>query len=346
MKLNDLTYFTTHLVRLHLQPDYRVPLSIHIGLTNRCSNQCVYCGVYKRPQTDVWTTRSLKSVISEMRATGARRIHLTGGEPMLRNDIGELISFAKSLKLFVGLSTNGYQVAQRVSELKDIDIVYLSYDGPSEIHGRLRGKKNIEEVQTALAALKAAGIPVWITTVLTKLNAESVEDIVDFSRQQGILVNFTPLDFFLDPQQHFHPSFEEVKELILNRKERRDCFKKLLRLKRTGAPIGSSVGYLQNALEWLYDDKVTDQRPSNRFRCWAGRASGYLDADAMLYSCGMGVGRTSGISVLKEGFLKAWKELSPLDNCQSCISACGVETNLIFSLRISAILNWLTCLRQ
>jgi MoaA/NifB/PqqE/SkfB family radical SAM enzyme len=346
MNLNDLTYFTTRLVKLHLQSSYRVPLSIHIGLTNRCSNQCVYCCVHKRPQTDVWTTEFLKSVMSEMKASGTRRIHFTGGEPMLRDDIGELISFAKSLNFFVGLSTNGYQVTRRISELKGIDIVYLSYDGPPEVHARLRGKKNVEEIQSALSALKVARIPVWITTVLTRLNADFIEDIVEFSRQQGISVNFTTLDFFLDPQRHFHPSFDEVQELILSGKERRSCFKKLIGLKRAGAPIGSSLGYLQNAFEWLYDDKVTDQRQSNRYRCWAGRATAYLDADGMLYSCGMGVGRISGISVLKKGFPKAWEELLPLDGCQSCISACGVETNLIFSLSASAISNWLTRLHQ
>jgi len=346
MKFSDFVYFGWQIVRMHLQPSYRVPLSVYIVLTNRCNNRCFYCRVHKLSQDDVWTTNFLKTVMRDMRNCGTRRIHFTGGEPMLRADLGELIVYAKKLGFFVGITTNGYQVAERINELRGVDVVSLSYDGPDEVHSRLRGKQNVKEVKSALSALKKAGIRVWTATVLTRWNADFIEDIVDFARQHHILANFNRLEFFLEPPSHLHPLLDEVQDLVLRGDERKKVFQKLIQLKSSGAPIGSSLAYLKNALEWPYDERITDSKPSKRFKCWAGRADAHLEADGALYSCGWGVGRALGINVINGDFKSAWGKLVPLNNCKSCSHACDVESNLIFSLNVSSILNALAHLRR
>lgn len=346
MKFSDFVYFGWQIGRMHLQPAYRVPLSIYIVLTNRCNNRCVYCRTHNLPQDDIWTTESLKRTINEMKACGARRIQLTGGEPMVRSDIGEIIAYAKKLGFFVGMSTNGYQVAERIKELKGIDVVFLSYDGPPKVHARLRGENNVGEIKSALLALKTAGICVWTTTVLTKWNVDFIEEIVQFAKQQCILANFNRLEFFLKPPAYLHPLADEVQDLILGEDKQKRAFQKLIQLKSSGAPIGSSFEYLKSVVEWPHADKVTDSKLSKRYRCWAGRAYGHLDADGMLYSCGWAaLWKLPGLDVLKEGFQSSWKKLKPISNCKSCSHACGVENNLIFSLNFSSIANAFTNLR-
>lgn len=340
-------HYFGQIVRMHLQPHYRVPLTIYIHLTNRCNIRCVYCRVHQLPQVDIWTTQALKTTISEMSSCGTRRIHLTGGEPMLREDLGEIVAHAKELGLFVGLSTNGYQIVERINELKGIDVVFLSYEGPDQVHSRLRGGQKVRDVETALLAFKSAGIRVWTTTVLTQWNADFLEDIVNFARRYHILANFNRLEFFLNPPSYLHPLIDEVQDLVLRGDERKRVFQKLIQLKSSGAPLGSSLPYLKNALQWPYDDKITDSKPSKRYQCWAGRAYGHLDADGKLYSCGWGaLRRIGGISAIEEGFHTAWKRLLPLDGCRSCSHACGVENNLIFSLNPSSILNAVVQLRR
>lgn len=280
-------------------------------------------------------------VLSEMKRCGTRRIQLTGGEPMMRSDLGDIIAHAKRLGLFVGLSTNGYQVAERIDELKEVDVVFLSYDGPPEVHDRLRGRGSVADVRSALRALQEAGIHVWTTTVLTRWNAPHIDDIVAFAEEHGLVANFDRLDYFEDPQGHFHPSLEQIQDLLLG-DEWKACFRKLFQLKRSGKPIGSSLAYLQNALEWPYEDRMMDSRPAERYRCWAGRAFGHLEADGMLYACGMGVGRVEGVSVMQEGFRRAWEKIVSLEDCRSCSDACQLEANLIFSLDRSTVLNWLS----
>lgn len=334
------------LSRLHLQSTYRVPLSVHLGLTNRCNNRCVYCHYDQRPQEDVWTTESLKKVLAEMKSAGVRRVQFTGGEPLLRQDLGEILAFARRQGFFIGVATNGFQVDERFEELRPVDVVQLSYDGPPEVHGALRGQKSVETVERALAALLRAGIRVWTTTVLTTLNAPHVEDIVTRARENGIVANFTLLDFFEDPQEHFHPALAEVKELVLTGDLKTQTLQTLIDLKKAGQPVGCSLGYLENARDWPYGDRVTSPEPSPLYGCWAGRATGHLEADAKLYACGMGVGRVPGIDVRELGFAQAWRDLKPLPHCLSCSQACGVEANLLFSLRMSSIRNWLGQLRK
>lgn len=331
---------------MHLQPSRRVPLSVHIGLTSRCNNRCRYCRFDRLPKEKEWTTEELLEVLEEMRKTGTRRVQFTGGEPMLRNDLGLILSRAKSLGMFVGLSTSGFQVADRCEELMPVDIVQLSYDGPPEVHAYLRGEKSVEEARTALQALLDHNIRVWTTTVLTTVNAPYIDKIVEYAREHGIVANFVLLDFFDDPKGHFHPAFDEIKDLLLTGEERKKALQKLIALKKAGAPLGNSLPYFRNALEWPHEDRVTSSEPSSRYRCWAGRATAHLEADGKLYACGMGVGRVPGVDVLEIGFKEAWEHIESLPNCRSCTMACGVEANLLFSLNWSSIVNWLKLIRK
>jgi len=73
-------------------------------------------------------------------------------------------------------------------KLKGIDVVFLSYDGPDQVHSRLRGEQNVEEVKSALLALKSAGIQVWTTTVLTCWNVNFIEDIIDFASEKRMKI--------------------------------------------------------------------------------------------------------------------------------------------------------------
>lgn len=347
MKLNDIAYFSRQITKMHLLRNYRVPLSVYLVLTYRCNNSCVYCRTQNIPQQGEWTPDSLKNVFLDMKACGVRRLHLTGGEPMLREDIGEIISYAKELGLFVGMSTNGFEIASRVKELKGIDVVFLSYDGPPQVHARLRGERNSSDVIAALGALKDQKIKVWTSTTLTSWNVGFIDDIIDFARRKNILANFNRLEYFSSMPCYLHPHIDEIRELVLSPQEHRDVFKKLIKLKLSGAPIGSSLGYLKNALDWPYNDRVTDIKPSKRYQCWAGRAFGHLEANGNLHACGWGALREeAGVNVLEKGFRQAWDKLIPSVGCKSCSHACGVENNLLFSLDTPTIFNALIHLRR
>ncbi len=317
----------------------RIPISMHIWLTNRCPNACVYCQVHKLPQNDFWNTDALIEVLSEMKGCGTRRIHFTGGEPMLRGDIREIIERSKNMGFFTSLITSGYQVSKRADELRSADIVYVSYDGPGEIQNNLRRGISSGDVELALKALKEEAIPVWTVTVLTRLNMEYIEDIVAFARKYNVVANFSMLNFSGNAETYFRPYLNEIRELLMNSEERKGCLQKLIKMKRSGYPIGSSFAYLQNALEWAHDDRVTSPMKAKEYRCWAGRAYGYIDASGILYACSSHFLRNLGKDVTQKGFRAAWEDLPLLKDCQSCLSPSGMENNLVFSLNYRNILS-------
>lgn len=340
MKLTSAVHFSGRLIGMHLFKGYRVPLSMYIVLTNRCNNHCLYCRVHNLDQKDGLTTTDLKGILRQMKSAGVFRIQLTGGEPMMRPDIGELIAFAKKLGFFIGMSTNGYQIHKRIKELKGLDVVFLSYDGPVEIHSRLRGEKSVDDFHTALAALKSSRIRVWTSTVLTTVSIGVIGRIVEFAKENGMLANFNRLEFCEENSRYLHPCFNEIKDLVPTAQQTRGAFEELIRLKKQGWSIGSSFEYLRSVLEWSNYEQVTASAVSKRYRCWAGRAYGHLEADGKLYPCGWAVPRGhAGVDVLAQGFNAAWEKIKPLDGCNSCSHACGVENNLIFSLNRSAIFN-------
>ncbi len=327
-------------VLMNLSPSRRVPLSVHVGLTNRCNSRCRYCRFDRLAAPDFWTKESLWKVLGEMRAAGTRRVQFTGGEPMLRKDIGVILERAKSLGMFTGISTNGLQVPERVDELLPADIVQVSYDGPEEVHDHLRGEGSHRAARAALDALQDRGISVWTNTVLTAVNAPRIEEILEHARRRKIMANFVLLDYFQEPREHFHPALKEISDLVLSGEQREETLRRLIDLKKSGAPVGGSLPYFQNALDWSCPDRVTSPEPSPLYRCWSGRATAHLEADGKLYACGMGVGRVEGIDVTEIGFAEAWRRLQPLPACLSCTMACGVEANLLFSLNPRAIWNW------
>ena len=198
----------------------------------------------------------------------------------------------------------------------------------------------MKDIESAFEALWSTGLCVWTTTVLTKRNVDYIDEIVTFVKQHSMKATFKIMEYYLEPPAYLHPLKKDVEKLILSREERKRVFRKLIDLKRLGAPIASSTAYLNNTIDWPHDDKMTDPRPSPRFKCFAGRAYGVLESDGMLYGCCWDKGRVEGRSVLERGFRDAWEKLQRVEECRSCVHPSGVESNLLFSLDASTVLNW------
>ena len=105
-------------------------LSLSLCVTNRCNIACLYCyGDYyfrqgKNPEVD-----DLLKVIDDACALGLQHLYLTGGEPLIRPDIGAIVERAADHGLRTGMVTNGYFLPRQVKNLKRLDKVVLSLDG-------------------------------------------------------------------------------------------------------------------------------------------------------------------------------------------------------------------------
>jgi MoaA/NifB/PqqE/SkfB family radical SAM enzyme len=321
----------------------RLPVSVQLALTNRCPRHCLYCSTNTKNTSEL-STRQIQDIIRQLAANKTRRLHLVGGEPLLREDIGEIIEAAKARKIFVTLATSGYQLIRNWDKIKNLDIFFLSFDGPPEIHDLQRGEGSFKTLFESIEFLKSRKKKFWTTTVVTRLNAAHLDYILQAAKDKGFLANFQLLYFdpaFRFHHQSIHPDVLDER-LVMDNEQYLEALKYLLKRKKSDARnvIGSSAGYFENLLKWGDFTRVYRTEKSKDYDCLAGRMYCYIDANGDLYPCCDVMGVVQPRNLLKEGFREAFAHLSAAP-CKSCLVACYAELNLMFSLSPGSIFNWL-----
>ncbi len=338
MKINTYAHFLLHALRLKIDPRHRAPLTMNIQLTHRCDNHCLYCD-YDRGGSEELGMDALAEIFQEAWNIGGRRINFTGGEPLLRPDLVKIIQSAKKIGFLVGVSTK--RGAGQIDALKLCDWVMLSFDGPFEVRKFLCGEKSALETEEAVELFKKHSINFWTTTVLTTASIPHIDWIVDHASKTGGLANFVLLHTQPWEGIRFHPKAARVRDITPTQKQIQEVIRRLIVLKKSGAPIGSSMPYLKEWLDWPDYSNICSPARSPVYKCLAGRAFCELMASGDLYSCGWMRGKLPGVSVLDQGFANAFNKLPKIEGCNSCASSCWLESNLIFNLNPRTVTNWI-----
>lgn len=163
----------------------RTPLSVTHIITTRCNMRCSYCEMYKHQEQEMDTVQ-IKRILEEMARMGCRRYGISGGEPLVREDIGEIVSHAKKLGLITSLFTNGLLMKQRIDDLKDLDIILISFDGPEDVHDMNRQKGAYKAAMSAIKLARKRKKTVWTGLTLTKNNHEHVQEILKTAKKLGL----------------------------------------------------------------------------------------------------------------------------------------------------------------
>ncbi|MDH5441454.1 MAG: radical SAM protein [Candidatus Bathyarchaeota archaeon] len=149
----------------------KYPLSISLQVTRDCNLNCAYCSeVGDIPNPSLVKVRKM---ITNLR--GVKRIILTGGEPLIRDDLTEIAEYTRKSEFeTISLATNGvfvtYELARKLVGL--IDYVDVTIDGPRKVHNTIRGK--YDTVVDGVRILQNVGFPFSIVTVLFRGNADSI----------------------------------------------------------------------------------------------------------------------------------------------------------------------------
>src|SRR6202041_2726453 len=101
----------------------------------RCNCRCVMCDIWKREDNDQIKVEDLERHRASLQNLGVRHVVLTGGEPLLHNDLTALCGFFRELKIHLTLLTTGLLLVKRAAEVATLfDDVIISIDGPQEVH--------------------------------------------------------------------------------------------------------------------------------------------------------------------------------------------------------------------
>lgn len=161
------------------------------NITKRCNLNCKHCYVSARgdSQEEELSTREAKKVIDALVRMNVGVLLFSGGEPLLREDIFELIAYAKERGIKPVLSSNGTFISPRVARnLKSAGVVYVgvSIDGDKKIHNQFRGKRCFEKTLEGLDNCKEIGVPVGIRFTLNKFNYKSLPRLIDLAIEECI----------------------------------------------------------------------------------------------------------------------------------------------------------------
>lgn len=179
-----------------------------LEVTKRCDLRCRFCFANGGSPEEDPTTDALKASIRDIvRQRGKVLLQLSGGEPTLREDLPELIRFAKEAGCsHVQLNTNGIRLAQDPEyagglRKAGLDIVFLQFDGTREdIYEALRGKPLLEVKRSAIEVCSRLGLGVTLVpTVVPGVNTDDLGNIIAFAK--GLVpavrgVHFQPVSYF------------------------------------------------------------------------------------------------------------------------------------------------------
>jgi GTP 3',8-cyclase len=171
---------------------------LRVSVTDRCDFRCVYCmseDMQFLPKQDLLTLEELDRLCSAFVAKGARKLRLTGGEPLVRRNIMSLFrSLGRHLQTGaledLTLTTNGSQLAKYAQELREAGVkrVNVSLDtlDPEKFTAITRWGK-IAPVLDGIAAAQAAGLKVKINAVALKdVNEQEIPDMLVWAHERGM----------------------------------------------------------------------------------------------------------------------------------------------------------------
>ncbi|MFM2128233.1 MAG: hypothetical protein RIQ86_746 [Actinomycetota bacterium] len=186
----------------------RIHRDLRVSLTDRCSLRCTYCMPFNfdkwLPNETLLTATEIVKVIEIAVSQGIKEVRLTGGEPLLRPDIVEIVSRINSLETVPELSmtTNGVALAKFANDLakaglKRINISLDTLDW--ERFKRLTFRDRYDDVIEGIAAAKSAGLaPIKINTVLMRdINGDEALPLLKWALKENLNLRFIeqmPLD--------------------------------------------------------------------------------------------------------------------------------------------------------
>lgn len=162
------------------------------NITRTCNLKCVHCyndsGVGK-PSNEV-STEEAKAVLEDLAGFGVPSVLFSGGEPLMRTDLFELIAYAGQLGLRTVISTNGTLISRDVAkEIKKQGVSYvgISLDGIGKINDMFRGAEGaFDRAVEGIRNCRNAGVRVGLRLTLTKRNVQDLEALFDFFEAERI----------------------------------------------------------------------------------------------------------------------------------------------------------------
>ncbi len=254
----------------------RRPFFLAHAVTFGCNSKCQTCSYWKltpRMKEDL-STEGVHALLDSAYDAGMRGYYLFGGEPLVRTDVGDLLSYARRVGFLTTMNTNGSLLTRKAEELRDLDFAFVSLDHHTPYNDVIRGRKGtFREVLHGIERIRqVAGTRVVLVTTISTLNFDAIEPMAELAERLGVGISFNSveptLDFGLTDSEN-SPNFR----LGLSPEQLRSFYRRLLALKRGGYPLMETERVLRD---------FVDGRP---WKCEFPKMFVYVAPDQKIYAC-------------------------------------------------------------
>ncbi len=213
---------------------YGRPLtSLRISVTQACNQNCFYCHregcVEEEREMSQEEIGKLVEIAAEF---GIEKIKITGGEPLVRDDIEEIVSEVSLPSIIdVSITTNGVKLAEKIDGLVEagLDRVNISLDTlDPEVYERITGTPNLDLVLEGIDSAIEAGLhPVKLNTiVIDGVNDDEIDELIDYSTKKGTILQLIELERVLPENgeiyERYHSSLDPIEKKIRDRASKVD----------------------------------------------------------------------------------------------------------------------------
>lgn len=206
--------------------------TLYIEVTHSCNQHCEHCYLDGGIQNKIeeMTLEQIKKILAEFKQLGGKYIILTGGEPIMRKDIFEILNYIEELEIPFNFASNSLAMTQarleKLSEYKFLDMYFTSVLGAdAEKHRRIANGNSYDKVFRALSFWEEKGIATYVQVTLANAYLEEIEEIAEkLLKYKNCIIKFTPIgtlgikkeresDSILVPKSRFQMFHNKIAEL-------------------------------------------------------------------------------------------------------------------------------------
>jgi MoaA/NifB/PqqE/SkfB family radical SAM enzyme len=172
-------------------------------VTRKCNYRCRGCNVWTEQDNKELSTEEIKRGLDILRKMGIVEVVFSGGDPLLREDIGEIVDYATK-HFITTVYDNGSMAAQKVDALRNVDFAAISFDSldPAKMDYIKGVKGSYEKAVQSVEVLKKEGIKVSVTPPISQLNLGEIVDITNHFTQQDIPVWYCLYSYDQTPDEN------------------------------------------------------------------------------------------------------------------------------------------------
>jgi cyclic pyranopterin phosphate synthase len=206
----------------------RIHTSLRVSVTDRCNIRCFYCmpleNVVFKPRGELLTFEEIGCFVRVAVSLGIRELRLTGGEPLVRHDLPELVAQLAAIEELddLALTTNGILLAEQAAVLKaaGLDRLNVSLDALSEAtFKKISRRTGLQRVLDGIFAAREAGFEnIRLNAVAIRgLTEDEIVPLAEFARTHDFelrFIEFMPLDAENHWQQQQVLTCDEIRQLL------------------------------------------------------------------------------------------------------------------------------------